>query len=298
MSALICGSIAYDTIMVFHDHFKNHILPDKIHILNVSFLVPELRKEYGGCAGNIGYNLKLLGGDGLIMGTVGEDFNDYSDWLDKHDISQQHIKRIENAHTPQAFITTDFDANQITAFHVGAMDYSHELKVSDATDVSVGIIAPDTPRSMTEHAQQFVDADIPFIFDASQNILLFDGDALNNETRLVSHSDRALQWLVGAFYSDTQNSQVTATNIPLFVPDSVQDLKSESISIFAEISREFANGTVEEAQASPPAARYLCGPEDKNVFQCTADHSASAFCFDFLTIQTEDIEKALGQDIF
>lgn len=179
MSALICGSMAYDTIMVFHDHFKDHILPDKIHILNVSFLVPELRKEYGGCAGNIAYNLNLLDGSGYIMATVGQDFDSYSEWLDQQSISQKHIKRVETAHTAQAFITTDFDANQITAFHVGAMDHSHELKVTDAEGISIGIIAPDTPRSMTEHAEQFVQEDIPFIFDASQNILLFDGEALN-----------------------------------------------------------------------------------------------------------------------
>ena len=179
MSALICGSIAYDTIMVFHDHFKDHILPDKIHILNVSFLVAELRKEFGGCAGNIGYNLKLLGGSGYIMGTVGGDFKAYAEWLEENDISQDHIKVIDHAHTAQAFITTDFDDNQITVFHVGAMECSDQLKVSDAKDIEIGIISPDAPPGMIAHAQQFFDANIPFILDAGQNLLLFDGKALN-----------------------------------------------------------------------------------------------------------------------
>lgn len=179
MSALICGSIAYDTIMVFHDHFKDHILPEKIHILNVSFLVQDLRKEFGGCAGNIAFNLKLLGGSGYIMGTVGKDFDAYSEWLDKNDIPQDHIKVIENAHTAQGFITTDFDNNQITAFHVGAMECSDQLKVTEAEDISIGIISPDAPASMIAHAEQFFDANIPFILDAGQNLLLFDGDSLD-----------------------------------------------------------------------------------------------------------------------
>ena len=179
MSALICGSIAYDTIMVFHDRFKDHILPDKIHILNVSFLVPELRREFGGCAGNIAFNLKLLEASGYVMGTVGRDFSAYGEWLERHDISRDYIKVIEDAHTAQAFITTDFDDNQITAFHVGAMEYSAQLKVGDASGISIGIIAPDVPGSMVAHAAQFHELDIPFIFDPGQNLLLFDGVALN-----------------------------------------------------------------------------------------------------------------------
>ena len=136
MSALICGSIAYDNIMVFEDSFKNHILPDQIHILNVSFLVPELRREFGGCAMNIAYNLKLLGQDPLPMATAGKDFPPYRDWLDKQGIRQDHIRLIDDVYTAQAFITTDVDGNQITAFHPGAMNESHLNRVSDAQDVT------------------------------------------------------------------------------------------------------------------------------------------------------------------
>ncbi len=178
MSALICGSIAFDTIMVFHDQFKNHILPDKVHMLNVSFLVPDMRREYGGCAGNIAYNLKLLGGDPLIMATVGRDFDPYAQWMAQCDISTSHIKVLENSYTAQAFITTDMDDNQITAFHPGAMSYAHENKVSDAEGITIGIVSPDGRDGMIEHAQQFVDAGIPFIFDPGQGLPMFGGDDL------------------------------------------------------------------------------------------------------------------------
>lgn len=178
MSALICGSFAYDTIMVFRDRFKNHILPDKVHILNVSFLVPSLRREFGGCAGNIAYNLKLLGGDPLPMGTAGRDFGPYADWLDQCGISRKHIKIIDGIYTGQAFITTDMDDNQITAFHPGAMGLSHENKVGDAQGVTIGIVAPDGAEGMVQHAAQFAASGIPFIFDPGQGMPMFDGRAL------------------------------------------------------------------------------------------------------------------------
>ena len=139
MPALICGSFAFDTIMVFQDHFKNHILPDKVHILNVAFHVPEMRREFGGCAANIAYNLKLLGGDPLPMGTVGKDFAPYAAWLDQHGIPRTHVKEMSACYTAQAFITTDQDDNQITAFHTGAMNFAHENRV---TDVAINIIEP------------------------------------------------------------------------------------------------------------------------------------------------------------
>jgi len=176
MSALICGSFAYDTIMVFQDYFKNHILPDKVHILNVSFHVPDMRREYGGCAANIAFNLKLLGGRPLPMGTVGKDFGPYAEWLDQHQIRRDFIKQIDDAYTAQAFITTDQDDNQITAFHPGAMNYSHQVKVGDATDVSIGIVSPDGRQGMLDHAAQFATAGIPFIFDPGQAMPLFDGE--------------------------------------------------------------------------------------------------------------------------
>lgn len=178
MSALICGSYAYDTIMVFHDQFKNHILPDKVHILNVSFLVPDMRREFGGCAGNIAYNLKLLGGNPLPMATVGHDFEKYRQWIDQCGISRKHIKVIENTYTGQAFITTDMDDNQITAFHPGAMNLAHENQVSNAEGVRIGMVSPDGRKGMIEHAKQFADAGIPFIFDPGQAMPMFDGKEL------------------------------------------------------------------------------------------------------------------------
>lgn len=178
MSALICGSYAYDTIMVFPDQFKRHILPDKVHMLNVSFLVPDMRREFGGCAGNIAYNLKMLGGDPLPMATVGNDFEPYARWMDANEIPRTYIKEISTTYTGQAFITTDMDDNQITAFHPGAMSLSHENQVSDASGVSIGIVSPDGREGMIEHALQFAEANIPFIFDPGQGMPMFDGEDL------------------------------------------------------------------------------------------------------------------------
>ncbi|MFA7386699.1 MAG: carbohydrate kinase family protein [Thiohalobacteraceae bacterium] len=178
MSALICGSFAYDTIMVFRDRFKNHILPDKVHILNVAFHVPDMRREFGGCAANIAYNLKLLGGDPLPMGTVGGDFTPYAEWLDKQGISRKHVAHVEGTYTAQAFITTDLDDNQIIAFHPGAMDHAHRNRVEDAQGVSIGMVSPDGRTGMLEHATQFAEAGIPFIFDPGQGLPLFGGEEL------------------------------------------------------------------------------------------------------------------------
>ena len=178
MSALICGSFAYDTIMVFPDQFKNHILPDKVHMLNVAFLVPDLRREFGGCAGNIAYNLKLLGDEPIPMGTVGSDFANYAAWMDKHNINRRHVHVKNGSYTAQAFITTDMDDNQITAFHPGAMNLSHETAISEAKDIKLAIVAPDGRDGMIQHAQQLSDAGIPFIFDPGQGLPMFDGDDL------------------------------------------------------------------------------------------------------------------------
>ena len=179
MSALICGSFAFDNIMVFQDRFKNHILPDKVHILNVSFLVPEMRKEFGGCAGNIAYNLKLLGGNPVPMGTVGQDFLFYAEWMEKCGINGGYVKVMSDCFTAQAFITTDLDDNQITAFHPGAMSFAHENKVSDVSEkISIGMVCPDGRAGMIEHAEQFAKAGIPFIFDPGQGLPMFNGDEL------------------------------------------------------------------------------------------------------------------------
>lgn len=177
MSALICGSFAYDTIMVFHDKFKNHILPDKVHILNVSFLVPDMRREFGGCAGNIAFNLKMLGEDPMPMGTVGADFSPYADWMDRFGISRQYVKEVDT-YTAQAFITTDVDDNQITAFHPGAMNLSHENSVVQTNGIKLGIVAPDGRDGMLQHAEQFVESSIPFMFDPGQGLPMFNGDEL------------------------------------------------------------------------------------------------------------------------
>lgn len=178
MTALICGSYAYDTIMVFQDRFKNHILPDKVHMLNISFLVPEMRREFGGCAGNISYNLKLLGGDPLPMATVGSDFEPYAKWIDQCKISRKHLKVIDGSFTAQAFITTDLDDNQITAFHPGAMSSSHLNQVVRDPKIKIGCVSPDGRDGMVEHARQFSDHEIPFIFDPGQGMPMFDGHDL------------------------------------------------------------------------------------------------------------------------
>lgn len=179
MSTLICGSIAFDTIMVYSGQFKNEILPDQVHMLNVSFLVPEMRREFGGCAGNIVYSLALLDGEGKAMSTVGTDFDTYADWMDQHGISRDYIKRIDEAYTAQAYITTDMDDNQITAFHPGAMNYAHVQEVPRDAGITLGLVSPDGKDGMVAHAQQFADAGIDFIFDPGQGLPMFNGDELN-----------------------------------------------------------------------------------------------------------------------
>jgi adenosine kinase len=178
MSALICGSVAYDNIMVFEDSFKNHILPDKIHILNVAFLVPKLRREFGGCATNIAYNLKLLGEEPLPMATVGQDYEPYRKRLKELGIKQTYIRQVDKTFTAQAFITTDLSSNQIIAFHPGAMNFSEKNKVSDAKKVKIGMVSPDGRTGMIKHAEQFKKAKIPFIFDPGQGMPMFNGDDL------------------------------------------------------------------------------------------------------------------------
>ena len=187
VSTLICGSFAYDNIMVFEDRFKNHILPDQVHILNVSFLVPNMRREFGGCAGNIAYNLKLLGGDPLPMGTVGEDSQPYDEWLERCGIDRRYVTKVENTYTAQAYITTDLDDNQITAFHPGAMNEAHINEVPDNNAIRLGIISPDGRQAMLEHARQFEKRDIPFIFDPGQQIPMFDGNKLNDFIRQATY---------------------------------------------------------------------------------------------------------------
>jgi adenosine kinase len=178
MTSLICGSMAFDTIMSFHGRFSEALLADQLHKINVAFLVPGIRREFGGCAGNIAYNLKLLNGDPLIMATVGMDSVPYMERLDKLGISRRCIRTIDDAYTAQAFITTDADSNQITAFHPGAMGSSHQNKVADAGKVKLAIVAPDGRDGMIEHAHDCAKLGIPFIFDPGQGLPMFSGEEL------------------------------------------------------------------------------------------------------------------------
>ena len=183
-AALICGSVAYDTILVFPDRFKAHILPDKLHTLNVSFLVPEMRREFGGCAANIAYGLNLLGDRGIAMATAGHDFAPYRERMIAQGLPVEHIKVVDGTFTAQAFITTDLDDNQITAFHPGAMQFAHLNQVADAgSGIALGIVAPDGRQAMIEHAAQFEAASIPFIFDPGQGMPMFGGDELKTFIR-------------------------------------------------------------------------------------------------------------------
>ncbi|MBL8200534.1 MAG: carbohydrate kinase family protein [Chromatiales bacterium] len=182
MSALICGSIAYDNIMVFEGRFKEHILPDQIHILNVSFLVPDLRREFGGCAGNVAYNLRLLGGEPRIMATVGTDFGPYREWLTRQGVNLDHVLEVPGMLTAQAYITTDLDDNQITAFHPGAMNEAHRnvVPAGGTGGIELGIVSPDGRQGMLDHAAQLHAAGIPFMFDPGQGLPMFDGDDLRH----------------------------------------------------------------------------------------------------------------------
>lgn len=178
MAALICGSLAFDTIMTFEGRFADQILPDQLHILNVSFLVPTLRRDFGGCAGNIAYSLKLLGGEPLPMAMLGSDGESYLEHMRNLGISTRHVGESGEIYTAQAMIMTDADNNQITAFHPGAMSHAHLLQITPETRAAVGIVAPDGREAMLQHARQFQEAGIPFVFDPGQGLPMFNGDEL------------------------------------------------------------------------------------------------------------------------
>ena len=178
MSALICGSLAFDTITTFPGHFAQQILPEQLHILNVSFLVPTLRREFGGCAGNIAYSLSQLGGRPRVMAAVGDDGNEYLDRLRSWGADTALVKVIQGSYTAQAIIITDRDNNQITAFHPGAMQSAHATAVPAPGDIRLAIIAPDGRDAMQQHAAQLAAAGIPFIFDPGQGLPMFDGAEL------------------------------------------------------------------------------------------------------------------------
>ena len=186
MAALICGSLAFDTIMHFEGRFKEQILAEQLHILNVSFLVPRLQRDFGGCAGNIAYSMKLLGAEPLPMATLGNDGGSYLQRLRDLGISTTHIKTIDDTYTAQAMIMTDLDNNQITAFHPGAMMQAHALRVEKHPDIRLGIISPDGRDAMLSHAQQMADAGIPFVFDPGQGLPMFDGQELRHFIELAT----------------------------------------------------------------------------------------------------------------
>jgi adenosine kinase len=192
MRTLICGSLAFDTIMVFRDRFARHILPEQTHVLSVSFQISDMRREWGGCAGNIAYNLRGLGGAPVAMGTLGSDGASYRERLHELGIAADGVRIIEDTYTAQAFIITDLDDNQITAFHPGAMNESHRTRVNDVADIGLGIIAPDGKAGMQQHAAQFAELEIPFLFDPGQGLTLFSGPelaALIGQARYVAVND-------------------------------------------------------------------------------------------------------------
>lgn len=243
MSALICGSMAYDTIMVFHDKFKNHILPEKVHILNVSFLVPVMRREYGGCAGNIAYNLNLLGEHPLIMATVGHDFEPYTQWLGQNNLSAEYIKVLDNCYTGQAYITTDEEGNQITAFHPGAMNSSHLNSVPMDGSIRIGIVSPDGKEGMQLHAKEFKELDIPFIFDPGQGMPMFNGE------ELLQFIEQAT-WLTLNDYESELMQERTGLSLEA-IADKVDAL---IITLGAKGSKIYADGHCIDIPAAKPKA--------------------------------------------
>jgi adenosine kinase len=198
MSALVCGSLAFDSIANFGGRFADQILPNQLHVLNVSFLVPTLRREFGGCAGNIAYNLAALGGDPVVVAAVGIDGDEYRARLASWGATTAHVRTVAEAFTAQAFIITDQDNNQITAFHPGAMQWAHETAVPASADVRIAIVAPDGRDAMLDHARQLAAAGVPFIFDPGQGLPMFDGEELRafvDQARWVAVNDYEAQML-------------------------------------------------------------------------------------------------------
>jgi adenosine kinase len=199
MAALVCGSLAFDSIANFGGRFADQIMPNQLHVLNVSFLVPTLRREFGGCAGNIAYNLAALGGEPVVVAALGSDGAEYRARLESWGATTTHVRSVEDAYTAQAFIITDQDNNQITAFHPGAMQWAHETAVPGRSDLRIGIVAPDGRSAMLEHACQLAAAGIPFIFDPGQGLPMFDGDELRafvEQASWVALNDYEAQMLV------------------------------------------------------------------------------------------------------
>jgi adenosine kinase len=238
--ALICGSVAFDTLMVFDGRFREHILPEQIHILNVAFLVPQLRREFGGCAGNIAYNLRLLGDTGVPMATVGRDFAPYREWFERIGLPLDHIRTVDSELTAQAFITTDLEDNQITAFHPGAMQHAHLNEVAHAAGIDIGIVAPDGRQGMIEHAEQFAELGIPFIFDPGQGLPMFEAVDLN---RFIEQAD----WVTVNDYEWQLLQQKTGLT--------VRDLTQRVEALIVTRGHKGSSIYTQEAQFEIPCAR-------------------------------------------
>jgi len=238
MSALICGSLAYDTIMVFPDQFKEHILPDKVHMLNVAFLVPQMRREFGGVAGNISYSLRLLGETPYPMATVGDDFGPYKRHMERLGISMRYVRHMEGEFTPQAFITTDIDDNQITAFHPGAMQHSYLNRVEDTDGIRIGIVAPDGKQAMIQHSRDFLACGIPHIFDPGQGMTLFNGEELRKfieEAKYIIVNDYEFQLLKekSGFNGDEIANQVEAMIVTRGAEGAILRTREDEVEIAA-----------------------------------------------------------------
>ncbi|MCT8176654.1 carbohydrate kinase family protein [Variovorax sp. CY25R-8] len=247
MAAVICGSLAFDTIMTFEGRFADQILPDQLHILNVSFLVPGLRRDFGGCAGNIAYSLNALGGTALPMATLGSDGADYIERMRSLGISTEFVRQLDDTFTAQAMIMNDADNNQITAFHPGAMQQAHVTKVAAREDIRLGIVAPDGREAMLQHAEQFAAAGIPFVFDPGQGLPMFDGEALKHFVELAS-------WVVVNDYEGKMLSQRTGwslAEISRRVQGLVVTLAAEGCEVWTNGEREHVPGVVPTAVVEP-----------------------------------------------
>ena len=247
MAAVICGSLAFDTIMTFEGRFADQILPDQLHILNVSFLVPGLRRDFGGCAGNIAYSLNALGGTALPMATLGSDGADYLERMRTLGISTEFVRQLDDIFTAQAMIMNDVDNNQITAFHPGAMQQAHLTKVVAREDIRVGIIAPDGRDAMLQHAEQFAAAGIPFVFDPGQGLPMFDGDALKHFVDLAS-------WVVVNDYEGKMLSQRTGwslAEISKRVRGLVVTLAADGCEVWTDGERAHVPGVTPTAVVEP-----------------------------------------------
>jgi len=202
MTAVVCGSFAYDNILNFEGKFEDHLISSELNNINISFLCTNMRREYGGCAGNIIYNLVSIGADAFSIGTMGSDAGPYIEWMRKNNINTDYIEIIKDSYTAQAYITTDRNANQITTFHPGAMQYSNQIKIPDNDSVTLGLISPDGRDGMIDHAKQLIEMKVPYVFDPGQGMPMFNKDELN------FFSDNA-SWIIMNDYEFKMYNEIT-----------------------------------------------------------------------------------------